>query len=229
MKVLGGGAAAALVKATQTEFAQATGGRIDGEFSAVGVMRDKLLQGAACDLVILTAPLIVELIASGHVVPGSARSLGLVKTGIAQRTGDPPLVIRDQSELVAALRGASGIHFPDAQKSTAGRHFMGVLQALGLDRSLSPVFHQFPNGETAMRELAASEQSGRIGCTQVTEINGTPGVTLAAFLPSEFELATDYTLGICTAAQFADQARVLADLLSGPASAVVRRQGGFVF
>lgn len=229
MNVLGGGASAALVKAMQAEFVRATGGHIDGEFSAVGVMRDKLLQGAPCDLVILTAPLIGSLIASGHVVAGSARSLGVVKTGIAQRTGETPLTIRNRDELAAALRGASGIHFPDAEKSTAGRHFMGVLQSLGLDRSLRSLFHPFPNGETAMRELAASDGRGRIGCTQVTEINGTPGVTLMALLPPEFELATDYTLGICSAAQFLDQARVLADLLSGPASAVVRRQGGFVF
>ncbi len=229
MNVMGGGASASLVKAMQAAFEQATGGHIDGEFSAVGAMRDKLMQGAACDLVILTAPLIDTLIASGHVVAGSARSLGLVKTGIAQRTGEPPAVIRDRADLAAALRGASGIYFPDAQKSTAGRHFMGVLRALGLDESLQPVFHQFPNGETAMQALASSPEPGGIGCTQVTEINGTTGVHLTALLPSDFELVTDYTLGICTAARFPDQARVLADLLCGPASAELRRQGGFIF
>jgi molybdate transport system substrate-binding protein len=80
-----------------------------------------------------------------------------------------------------------------------------------------------------MGEMAKSTESGLIGCTQVTEINYTEGVDLVAVLPSEFELSTDYTLGICTHTQNLQQAQFLADLLSGPASEAVRRQGGFEF
>jgi molybdate transport system substrate-binding protein len=229
MNILSGGAAAALVKAMQDAFARETGATVDGTFSAVGMMRDKLLAGAACDLVILTAPLIDDLIRSGHVVAGSARSLGRVRTGIALRSGEQQMPMRTADDLRAALRGATGIFFPDAEKSTAGRHFMGVLRSLGLDQELVPVLRQYPNGETAMREMAACQQAGLIGCTQVTEINGTAGVELVALLPSEFELATDYTLGICTAAKHSDQARVLAAMLTGPASAEIRRRGGFEF
>ena len=67
MHVLSGGAAAAVVQGVQAEFEQATGSRIDGTFSAVGMMRDKLVAGAPCDVVIFTQPLIEQLIASGHV------------------------------------------------------------------------------------------------------------------------------------------------------------------
>ena len=87
----------------------------------------------------------------------------------------------------------------------------------------------FPNGASAMGEMAASREDHLIGCTQVTEINYTEGVDLVDVLPTEFELATDYTLGICTRAQHPEQAQVLADLLTGPASKAVRRQGGFEF
>ncbi len=80
-----------------------------------------------------------------------------------------------------------------------------------------------------MGEMAKSGGDGLIGCTQVTEINYTDGVDLVDVLPPEFELNTDYTLGICTRAQHPDEARVLADLLAGPASEAVRRQGGFEF
>jgi molybdate transport system substrate-binding protein len=229
MNILSGGAAAALVKALQEAFTRETGARIEGTFSAVGMMRDKLLAGAPCDLVILTAPLVDELIRSGHVVAGSAKSLGRVRTGIALRSGEPPLSIANADDLRAALRGAKGVYFPDAEKSTAGRHFMKVLRTLGLDQELAPVLRQYPNGETAMREMAACDQPGLIGCTQVTEINGTAGVELVALLPAEFELATDYTLGICTGASHPEQARVLAAMLTGPVSAEIRRQGGFEF
>ena len=229
MHVLSGGAAAAVVKGVQAEFEKTTGSRIHGTFSAVGMMRDQLLGGTPCDVIILTQPLIAQLIASGHVRPDSARSLGLVKTGVAVRSGTPHPPVRTRTELHAAMSAAQGIYFPDPDKATAGIHFMNVLKALGLDECLRNKFRVFPNGATAMGEMAKSTENGLIGCTQVTEINYTEGVDLVDVLPTEFELSTDYTLGICTHAANPEHAQVLADLLSGPASAAVRRQGGFEF
>lgn len=229
MQVLSGGAAAAVVKAIEAEFTQRTGGRIEGTFSAVGQMREKLVAGAPCDLVILTRALVMQLIESGHVVAGSERSLGLVKTGIAVRTGAPHPQVKTREQLHAAFSAAKAIYFPDPEKATAGIHFMKVLKALGLDERLRERFRPFPNGATAMGEMARSRDEGLIGCTQVTEINYTEGVDLVDVLPPEFELNTDYTLGICTRAQHPEQAGVLADLLAGPASEAVRRQGGFEF
>ena len=229
MHVLSGGAAAAVVKGVQAEFEKSTGKPIHGTFSAVGMMRDQLVGGAPCDVVILTRPLIEQLIASGHVVPGSARSLGLVKTGVAVRSGTPHPPVKTRTELHAAMSAAQGIYFPDPDKATAGIHFMNVLKALGLDDSLRSKFRVYPNGATAMGEMAKSQESGLIGCTQVTEINYTQGVDLVDVLPAEFELSTDYTLGICTAAQNPEHAQLLAQLLTGAASEAVRRQGGFEF
>nr|WP_315261885.1 substrate-binding domain-containing protein [uncultured Limnohabitans sp.] len=229
MQVLSGGAAAAVVKAVQAEFEKSTGTSIHGTFSAVGQMRDQLVGGAACDVVILTKPLIDQLIASGHVVAGSARSLGKVKTGVAVRTGTTHPSVKTRAELHAAMSAAQGIYFPDPDKATAGIHFMNVLKALGLDETMRSKFRVFPNGATAMGEMAKSQESGLIGCTQVTEINYTEGVDLVDVLPTEFELSTDYTLGICTHAQNPAHAELLADLLTGTASAAVRKQGGFEF
>jgi len=229
MHVLSGGAAAAVVQGVQAEFEKSTGLRIDGTFSAVGMMRDKLLAGAPCDVIILTQPMIEQLTASGHVVPGSARSLGRVKTGVAVRSGQAQPSVKTRAELHAAMSAAQGIYFPDPDKATAGIHFMNVLKALGLNESLRSRFRVFPNGATAMAAMAQSQEPGLIGCTQVTEINYTEGVNLIDVLPPEFELSTDYTLGICTVSKSPEQAQLLADLLSGSASEAVRRQGGFEF
>ena len=98
-----------------------------------------------------------------------------------------------------------------------------------LDETLRSKFRVFPNGATAMGEMAKSHESDLIGCTQVTEINYTEGVDLVGVLPPEFELSTDYTLGICTQASNLAHAELLADLLTGSASAAVRKQGGFDF
>ena len=192
-------------------------------------MRDKLVAGAPCDVVILTQPLIAQLIASGHVVEGSAKSLGLVKTGVAVKAGSRHPPIGNREELAAAFRAAKAIYHPDPEKATAGIHFMNVLKALGLDQELKARLRPYPNGATAMGEMARSNEPDLIGCTQETEINYTPGVELAGSLPKEFELATDYTLGICTKAQQPELAQKLAGMLAGAASEEIRRQGGFAF
>ena len=229
LKILSGGAAAAVVKGVKAEFEAATSCTIDGTFSAVGAMRDQLVGGTPCDLVILTRGLVEQLIASGHVVAGSARSLGLVKTGVAVRSGTTHPKVSTREELRAAFEQAKGIYFPDPKLATAGIHFMKVLTALGLHESKAAQFRVFPNGATAMGEMAKSQEPGLIGCTQVTEINYTPGVDLVANLPQEFELVTDYTLGVCTGATDKALAQQLAEMLSGAASANIRRQGGFEF
>ncbi len=229
VNVLSGGAAAAVVRGVQAQFERETGCKINGIFSAVGQMRDQLVGGAPCDLVILTKPLVTQLIVSGHVVQGSAKSLGLVKTGIAVKAGEKHPRIGDREELAAAFRAAKEIYYPDPEKATAGIHFMNVLKALGLDQELKAAFRPYPNGAVAMGEMAKSDGPHLIGCTQETEINYTPGVELVGSLPTEFELATDYTLGICTKAQEPELAKKLAGMVAGAASEATRRQGGFEF
>ncbi len=227
LHLLSGGAAQGLVKQLQTRFLTESGCTIKGGFDAVGVMRDRLLSGAPCDVIILTQALIEQLIASGHVRADSAQPLGWVKTGIAVKTGEVFPKVDDPSSLKAALLAAQDIYFPDPLKATAGIHFMSVLKRLGIDAELASRLHPFPNGATAMAAMAQAPEDGLIGCTQLTEILYTPGVQLVAPLPKEFELATLYTAAVCTQAAQAQAAVELIRLLVSPEAAALRRAGGF--
>ena len=229
LKILSGGAAASAVKGIQADFEKETNCVLDGRFSAVGEMRDALLEGAPCDVVILTKTLIQQLIDSGQVRAGSARSLGKVQTGIAVKEGSPSPQVSSRESLTQAFRQARAIYCPDTIKSTAGIHFMRVLTELGLKEELQNRLREFANGATAMQAMADCDETNLLGCTQATEINYTPGVVLVAHLPKEFELATDYTLGICSQSTQDALAAKLAEWLTGPQSAAIRRQGGFEF
>jgi molybdate transport system substrate-binding protein len=79
-----------------------------------------------------------------------------------------------------------------------------------------------------MRALAASTSSRPIGCTQVTEILGTSGVTLVGSLPEGYELATVYAAAVAAKAAAPDAARALIDVLTAPDSAEHRKHAGFV-
>lgn len=227
LEVLSGGAAQGLVAALAPQFKAETGCDIAGSFGAVGAMRDKLMAGAPADLLILTSALIAELTRSGHVVAGSAADIGVVRTGVAVRAGDPLPKIGDAVGLRSALLAADAIYFPDPRQATAGIHFSKVLDALGIARDVAARLRPYPNGASAMRALAQAHDEHPIGCTQVTEIISVPGVTLVAPLHREFELATVYTAGVCARAALPGEARGLAALLSGQAARSAREHVGF--
>lgn len=227
LHLLSGGAAQGLVTQLQARFLAQTGCTVKGDFGAVGMMKDRLLSGAPCDVLILTQALIEQLTASGDVVAGSAHALGRVKTGVAVKSGEPVPKVDSPAALKAALLAASGIYFPDPNKATAGIHFQNVLRQLGIEAEVSSRLRVYPNGATAMREMAQSPEKGLVGSTQVTEILYTPGVQLVAMLPKEFELATVYTAAVCSQAQQPQAAAELIRLLISPEAAELRRSGGF--
>lgn len=222
LQLLSGGAAQALV-------GRVKGAReVQATFGAVGAMQGKLLAGESCDVVILTQALVDALEQQGHVVAGSAAPLGIVMTGVAVKQGEPHPDVSTPTALKAALQRAPGIYFPDPVKATAGIHFMKVLQQLGLDVPMKDHLRTFPNGATAMGEMAQAPVPGVIGCTQVTEILHVAGVELVGLLPREFELATVYTAAVCTKAQSPDEAREFVQQLASSEHAATRRQCGFV-
>ena len=228
LNILSGGAAQGLVVSLTPAFKALTGFDIAGEFGAVGVMADKLRQGTPADIIILTAALLAKLDQEKLVVSASITDVGLVETALAVRTGDPKVSVRDAAELREVLLAADAIFVPDTRASTAGIHVAKVLQQLGIAAKVAGRLRIFPNGTTAMRELAASKAQRPIGCTQSTEIISTQGVSLCGSLPAGCELATMYTAGITTAAAHPHQARHLIDLLTGAGQRDKRTHAGFI-
>jgi len=227
LDLLSGGAARGLVSALQGAFTAATGCELRATFSAVGAMRDKLLAGEACDLVILTAPMIDALAQGGDVFADSVAVLGRVATGVAVRSGDPIPDVSGADALRRALLASGAIYVPDTVRSTAGIHVLKVLRSLGTAAELAARLREFANGATAMAELARAPESGAIGITQVSEIIVTPGVALVGALPAGFELATVYSVAVCARAREPALARSFAQLLAGPQSGEARSRAGF--
>ena len=230
LNLLCAGAAQGLVKALQERFKAATGADIQARFGAVGAIQEALLAGEPCDVLVLTEALITRLVAEGRLQAGSAALLGRVRTGVAVRAGAPWPDVATAAGLRAALQAATGVYFPDAVRSTAGIHFAKVMRELGVHDELAPRFKTYPNGASAMRAMAESDEARPIGCTQVTEIRYTPGVELVALLPAEFELATPYTAAITASAASGPQAALAAQfiaLMTSTDALPLRSAGGF--
>jgi molybdate transport system substrate-binding protein len=206
--------------------ARAAGIEVEGSFGAVGAILERFEAGEACDVLILTHAQVARLAGDGRVVAASVADVGSVATSIAVRAGQPQPHVGSRETLRDALAAADAIYFPDPTRATAGIHFAKVLDTLGIADSTRPRWRAFPNGATAMREMAASR--GRpIGCTQATEILATPGVKLVAPLPSGIDLVTTYTAAVNAGAQNAKAASAFVARLTGPESLAARTAAGF--
>ena len=228
VNILCAGAVQGIVKALQARFERETGATLQMRFGAVGAMKEALLAGEPCDVMIVTDAMVVALQSAGDLGVMPRAPLGRVRTGIAVRSGEALPGIATPEQLKAALLAASAVYFPDPQRATAGIHFASVLAQLGIADDLAARSRTFPNGATAMRELAASAP-GAIGCTQITEILYTPGIALVGPLPDAFELATVYTAALAARAAEPMLAQRFIDLLAGPATRAMRAEGGFEF
>ena len=228
LNILSGGAAQGLVASLASDFKAKTGFEIAGEFGAVGGMADKLRNGIAADIIILTAALVARLAEEKLVVSSSVVDVGLVETALAVRSGDPKVSANNADDLRKVLVAADAIFVPDTRTSTAGIHVAKMLQELGIADEVASRLKIYPNGATAMRELAASLARHPIGCTQSTEIISTRGVELSGSLPRGCELATMYTAAITARAAHAGQAQALIDLLTGVDANEARRGAGFL-
>jgi molybdate transport system substrate-binding protein len=228
LKILSGGAAQGLVASLEARFKAMNGLDIAGEFGAVGAMADKLRSGIPADIVVLTAALVATLARENLVIGASVADIGLVETAVAVRAGDPPVSVRDTAKLREAFLAADAIFVPDTKASTAGIHVAKVLEQLGIADDVAARLKIFPNGATAMRNLAVSTAARPVGCTQSTEIIGTAGVVLSGSLPRGCELSTVYTAAVATQAADAKHAKILIDLLTGADQRELRRLAGFL-
>ena len=227
LRLLSAGAAKGIVLALAPTWRDETGGEVVATFGAVGAIKEALDAGAGCDVIVLTQKMIGALADEARVKADTLAPLGAVRTGIAIRDGDRLPDVSDAAALRAALVAANAIFFPDPERATAGVHFMKVLQSLGIDRDVAPHLRPFANGATAMRALADEGQGGDIGCTQMTEIRYTRGVTGVGPLPSGLELTTVYAAAITRDAHEPDIAQRFVALLTGPRSKDIRVAGGF--
>jgi molybdate transport system substrate-binding protein len=226
LEVLSAGAAKPVIQALEGRFLARTGTALRSTFAPAGRIRDRASTDEPFDVVVLTGEMIDELLGSGHIVSGSVGTVGRVRSGIAVRAGEPLPDISDSAALKRAFLAAETLFCPDTAVATSGIHFARVLQSLGIADEVAGRVKEFPNGASAMHELAGSTGVA-IGCTQITEINDSPGTTLVGPLPPEFELVTLYSAAVGARAKLPGPASELVGLLTGPASISLRSTAGF--
>jgi len=229
VRILSAGAAQAVVEQIAAAFRRDTGHEIKADFSAVGAMKARVTAGEAVDVVILTAALIDELVASGHVAAGSRADLGKVGTGVAVRKNSPLPDVTSVKALRGNLLAAAKLVCPDPATATAGKVVLQALERLGIADLMKPHLQFFPNGYAAMKWLAESRGAYELGITQVTEILANPGVTYVGPLPGELQVKTVYAAGLAARAAEPAAARDFIARLTSAGARGILAQAGYEF
>jgi molybdate transport system substrate-binding protein len=207
-------------------------GKALAAYGAVGAMQEKLLAGEACDLLVLTLPMLEKLAGEGWVVASTITELGSVGTGIAIPSSLKSVPdVSEEVVLSANLLAASAIHFPDPAKATAGIHFQSVLERLGVFEEVATKCYHYPNGAAAMASLANNESKYgdlQIGCTQISEILYTKGVKLVGELPMPYHLRTIYAAALTPAGAESARAQKMLKKLTNRKTENLRKKGGFI-
>jgi molybdate transport system substrate-binding protein len=218
LRALVAGAAKGVIQALAPEFEAETGWRIEAAFDTAGALRDRILAGEAADVAILSREAVEAVGRRGPVV-----ALGRTGIGLAGRAGAAHPAIGSPEAFAAALRRAASIGYADpARGATAGRHFIGVVEALGLAAELRPRLRPFPFGIEAVAAVGRGEVE--LAVSQATEILGQPGIALVGLFPAPHALSTAYEAVALSATEGAVR---LLQALQGPAAAEARTRCGF--
>lgn len=216
LRILSAGAAQAVVEQIAAAFERDTGNTVSADCGAVGAMKKRVTDGEAVDVILLTRALIDELVASGHVMPGTVHDLGKVGTGVAVRAGTPLPEVSNDEALRGNLLAASRIVFPDPATATAGKVIMKMFEVLGIAEQVRDRLQFFPNGYAAMKWLAASTGTHEIGMTQVSEILANKGVTYVGMFPDQHQIKATYSVALAAGAASPELARDFIARLAAP-------------
>ena len=217
-----------LVEALRERFVTARGATVDGRFGAVGAMREALLGGVPCDVMIVTEAMLARAARPRRGRGPAVRADRRASAPASRRASARPCRGSTSADaLKAALLAAPAIYLPDTVQSTAGQHVAAVLARLGIAAETAARLSRPSQRRHGDARPRRERRAGRARLHPGDRDPLHPGLTLAGPLPEPFGLATVYAAGVASGATEPALAAAFIELLPGEGAAAERRAGGF--
>ncbi|MBN9429258.1 MAG: substrate-binding domain-containing protein [Burkholderiales bacterium] len=201
---------------------QARGGEPLAIEAAGGVDVVRRVQaGEVFDVVFLAADVIDQLIAAGHLLPGSRVDLVTVSAAMAVRAGAPHPDISSEDAARRAVLAAPGIGYSTGPSGVA---LVGLFERWGVAGQVMPRAVQSRPGVPVASLLADGQVT--LGFQQLSELLGEPGIEVVGPLPPAIRITTTFSGGIGSSPSKADAARRLLAFLASPEVAEAKRRHG---
>jgi molybdate transport system substrate-binding protein len=202
------------------QFERASGHKVTVSYGLAAVLRTQYLNGEAADVVILTKPVIEDLMKQGKIVTGSNVDIARSGIGIAVKAGAPKPDISTPEALKRTLLAAKSIAY--SKEGAGGTHVARVIERLGIAEDIKPKWKDA--GGKAGEMLAKGEVE--IGAQQIPELMAASGIDIVGPLPGDLQLFTIFTVGLDANAKEAEAAKALIKFLSGPDAAPIYKANG---
>ena len=218
IKVLASTAVKTSLEALSPQFEKATGNKVDLTFAPAAVLKEKIDQGTAFDVAVLTTPIIDALAGAGK-IDTARTAIAHSGIGVAIRKGAPKPDIGTKDAFKQALLNAKSVGF--TASGATGAYLKTLFEKLGIAEELKPKLKLLPG---ASGEAVANGEV-EIGMTQISEILPYAGAELAGPLPPDIQSYT-YFSAAAAAGKDADAAKAFIKFLAGPdALSVIKAKG----
>ncbi len=219
IKVLASTAVKTTVEELAPQFEKATGNKVEVSFAPASVLKEKIDQGTAFDVTILTAPIIDGLAGSGK-IDTARTTIAHSGIGVAIKKGATKPDIGTSEAFKQALLKANSVGYTAG--GATGAYLKTLFEKLGITEALKPKLKLLQGGVGE----AVTTGEIEIGMTQISEILPHPGAELAGPLPSDIQSYTYFSAAVSVASKDADAAKAFVKFLAGPpALAVIKAKG----
>ena len=211
------------LKELTAAYEKSSGHRVAIVFDTAGATEKRFLGDPQATFLITGRERIESAAKAGKLKGGILQDVGATIGGFAVPPGKPKPDISTPEKLKAALLAAPRIVFSDPERgATIGRHFMKVIEALGIKEAVLKKAVIARDGVETMRIVLAGEAD--LGVTQTAEVVQANSEALVGPFPGEYDLATMYSLWYRADAPPA--ALEFAKLVTGPLSREKMRKYG---
>ena len=181
----------------------------------------RVAAGEAFDAVALGSDAIDQLIADGHLLPGSRVDIVRSGVAVAVRAGAPHPDIGSEAAVQAAVLAAPTVSYSTGPSGVA---LARLFQRWGLADAVQAKLVVPPPGTPVGALVARGEVA--LGFQQLSELIHVEGIRIVGGLPAAIAIDTVFSAGVVTGSAHADAVqRLLAFMASPEAAAAKRRQG----
>jgi molybdate transport system substrate-binding protein len=190
---------------------------VDIEFATTAALVERLANGEAADLAVLTKEAVAQLAEKGNVRSSTDLVLSVIGIAVADDASLP--VMRTKEDFVAFMRATPSIAY--TVRGVSGVHVARLIERLGLAEVVPPkatVVDGFAGAPLREGKVAAAVQ-------QISELRFMGAKNIVP-LPAELQVETVFTLAVLNgAAPESAAAKVVAALTSRDAAAVYEHSG----
>jgi molybdate transport system substrate-binding protein len=212
------GAPAEAAKAVAEGFARATGHQVTFTVGQPAIIESDLDTGANADVVILPAPVVTMLKATGALRADGAVELARVGIGVVVRSGARAPDISNPAAIRKMLVEAHSVVYPDPTSGggTAGRAIARMIDQMGLTETIRPKLTR----ASAIGGGVALVAGGNVevGMFNISEILPIQGVHLVGPLPAELQSYIVFTAAIPVRNTMPEPAAAFIRALAAPAA-----------